>query len=153
MAFRYHFPEQQRLDRILISQENTTFYLSASAKTWPLILPSYNSHYEENYQSLESDRIPDGSIIGLPFLMEQQGIWMAVTEADLTDYAGLYLTPSRQYAHAFESRLNPGLNDRFKVEGITPFTSPWRVILLGDTPGALIESNWITALNLSLIHI
>ena len=52
-------------------------------------------------------------LLGLPLLMEVPGVaWMAITDADLRDYAAMYLTnPSGGWtSHKFESppRASPG---------------------------------------------
>jgi alpha-glucosidase len=50
--------------------------------------------------------------------------------------------------HALVSRLSPHSDgDGLAVSGRAPLASPWRVVMIGDTPGRLIESTLILSLN------
>ena len=75
-------------------------------------------------------------LLGLPLLMEVPGVaWMAITDADLRDYAAMYLTnPSGGWlSHKFESRLAPHLDDPdTAVVGTLPHQSAWRVLMVGQ---------------------
>ncbi|HTW93529.1 MAG TPA: glycoside hydrolase family 97 catalytic domain-containing protein, partial [Tepidisphaeraceae bacterium] len=90
-------------------------------------------------------------LIGLPVLMDVPGVgWMAITEADLENNASMYVVnPSQDWTgHWFESRIAPHIDDpSICVVGSLPHTTAWRVLLVGDEPGRLIESNVITSLN------
>jgi alpha-glucosidase len=70
---------------------------------------------------------------------------MAITEASLLDYAGMYLV---KHNGMLTSRLSPlPGGGGICVEASLPHHSPWRVLLISDRVGALIESNLITDLN------
>jgi alpha-glucosidase len=74
--------------------------------------------------------------------------WVALTEAHLENYAGLYLTHSTPNARELESRLAPSIdNPNISVMVQTPMQSPWRVMMIADQPGRLIESNIVINLN------
>ena len=48
-----------------------------------------------NTAKLTLSGIHEESLIGMPFLVEQPGVgWVAITEADIDDYAGMYLQRS-----------------------------------------------------------
>ena len=83
--------------------------------------------------------------------MDVPGVaWMAITEADLRDNSSMYLTnPSGSWqGHWFESVLAPSEDDsNVIVRSSLPHHSAWRVLLIGDEPGRLVESNVITSLN------
>lgn len=91
----------------------------------------------------------------MPFLTEVPGVaWVAITEADLDNYAGMYLqrkTPDTHTALISTSmfvRLSPSMDDPgLAVSAATPFRSPWRVIMIGAEPGRLVESNLVINLN------
>ena len=60
-----------------------------------LPLDSYTTPYEKYYETLPVSAVGPQRLIGLPLLLERPGrerVWLAVTEADLTDYAGMYLS-------------------------------------------------------------
>src|SRR5262249_47752612 len=62
----------------------------------------------------------------------------------------MYLTnPSASWlGHYFESVLSPSDEDpTVIVKGALPHHSAWRVLLVGDEPGTLVESNILTSLN------
>jgi alpha-glucosidase len=89
--------------------------------------------------------IKPASIINLPLLVGiAGGPWVALLEADLTDYAGMYVGGVPGFDHALISKLSPGPErmDRV-VTGSTPKATPWRVLLINDRPGGLIESDYL----------
>jgi alpha-glucosidase len=69
---------------------------------------------------------------------------VGLLEADLTDYAGMYVGGVAGVENALLSKLSP-TRDRMDqvVIGSTPKSTPWRVLLINSRPGALIESNYI----------
>ena len=130
-AFRYRFPEQAGWDDLAIKQERTEFRLPAAAKAFALPLNSFTSSYETRYQPKPVSELPAAWLLGLPLLAEcPGGVWAAVTEANVTEYAGLYLKPA---GGTLEARLSP-LPDKsgVAVRHSLPHASPWRVVLLGD---------------------
>jgi alpha-glucosidase len=157
VAFRYVVPRQTPLREFRLRKENTEFRISKDAVTYALVLPNYQSMYESEFIKLpvsafsNQGGVASTVLIGLPLLMEVPGVaWMAITEADLRDYAAMYLVnPSGSWTgHWFESRIAPSLRESdLCVSGALPHHSAWRVLLVGAEPGRLIESNVITSLN------
>jgi alpha-glucosidase len=112
--------------------------------------------YESEYLKLNASAFANANglsrktLIGLPLLMQVPGVgWMAITEADMRGYSAMYLeNPGTGWGdHFFVSRLAPGDDPEVTVTGDLPHHSPWRVLLVGDTPGQLVDSNAITSLN------
>jgi len=90
--------------------------------------------------------IKEDTLLDMPALFQfPNNIYMAITEAALLDYAGMYLIKHKGIICSQLSPL-PGLNG-IKVKANLPHKSPWRVMLISDRVGALIESNIITSLN------
>ncbi len=146
VAFRYVIPQTMNLESFRVVNEITEFAFAKDAESYPLILRSFQTPYEDRYSRLALSTIHDDSIIGLPFLAEQPGAWVAVTEADLDEYPGLYLE------HAEGTMLRARLSPRVDGSALTlitktPVVSPWRVLLIADSPAKLIESNIVTSLN------
>src|ERR1035441_8573678 len=55
-------------------------------------LEGFQTPYEDEYQMRQVTGIHHDWLIGLPLLAEVSGIgWIAVTEADIDHYAGMYL--------------------------------------------------------------
>ena len=157
VAFRYVVPEQPEMKQLRIVGELTEFAYVKDAVTYPLIVDGFESTYEDEYQlRMISGMHPDW-LVALPYLTNEPGIgWVAITEADIENYAGMYLSRNEQ---PFNSRtvhvvLAPhrnaaGVEDApgVAVETAAPFSSPWRVLMIADEPSKLIESNLVLNLN------
>lgn len=148
-AIRYEIPEQTSIKDFAITREITAFDLANDNTAWFLPLNRYTTNYEMNYRTAPISEIPKQTIIGLPITFEEaEGVAFAITEASLTDYAGMYLSPDETAPQKLNCSLSPRRDDKsVKVKGSTPFKSPWRVIMLGKTPGDLIESEIVQNLN------
>ena len=157
VAFRYVLPAQDTIKEFRLKQEDTEFRISTDATTWALELPNYRSSYESEYVKLpisafsNQGGVSSTFLIGLPLLMHLPGTaWMALTEADLEGNSGMYVTnPSGNWAgHWFVSKLSPRFdNPNLVLTGTLPHHSAWRVLLVADEPGKLMESNIVSDLN------
>ncbi len=146
-AFRYRFPAQNGWEKLVIAQERTEFRIAADAKAVALPLNGYTTSYEKRYQTKSVGDLPKDWLLGLPLLLEcAGGTWAAITEANVDEYAGLYLAPTDK--NVLSARLSPLPKEAgVAVLSSLPHVSPWRVIFLGDRVGRLIESDLV--LNLS----
>jgi alpha-glucosidase len=148
VAFRYVVPEQPSLHNVHITGERTQFRYSKDATLYPLVLNGFQSSYEDDYQMRTVSGLHRDWLIALPLLAEVPGTgWVAITEANIDNYAGMYLR-SDHPTFSLKAQLSPRVdNPDIAVNTGTPFTSPWRVLMIGDAPGRLIESNMILNLN------
>ena len=142
-AFRYRVPPQPDLTSVDLVEENSTFFFPEGCRAWVLQLRDFATNYESEFNPQPLWYLQPGAIVGLPLLLQTLGgSWLAITEANLTDYAGMYLTPVPGIPETLESRLSPHPSrPGVKVRTAAPLQSPWRVFLLGRTPGKLIENN------------
>lgn len=156
VAFRYVVPEQTGLREFRLSSEATEFRLSKDATTYALLLPHFRTQYESEYIKLNASAFANQNglskklLIGMPLLLHMPGVaWAAITEADVRGNSSMYLvnTAANWGGRAFQSQLAPGEDPDVAVTGTLPHHSAWRVVLVGSTPGPLIESNAITSLN------
>lgn len=148
VAFRYYFPEQESLTKLAIQSEDTSFTFSDNCTCYALQLGGFTTPYEREFEKILVEDIDSKSIIGLPLLLQSPSCWMAVTEANLTDYAGMYLSPADENFRTLISKLSPLPGDRdIAVQTSVPHNTPWRVIMIGERPGDLIESDIIENLN------
>ncbi|MGE5568227.1 MAG: glycoside hydrolase family 97 protein [Rhodospirillales bacterium] len=147
-AFRYRVPRQNALREIRIAGEATQFRIAKDGRTFPLVLRNFRTSYEDDYLELPLSGVHSEYLIGLPLLMEVPGAaWLAITEAYLDNYAGLYLSTGRD-ARTLEARLSPRLDEPgLAVSTQTPMNSPWRVLMMGAEAGRLVESNIVLNLN------
>jgi alpha-glucosidase len=146
VGFRYFFPDQPGMKDFVIGQERTSFVLPERSRLYAMPLP-FNSSFEAYYQAGGLQEFTPDQTLALPLLVETSNHrWLALTEAALTDFAGLYVVHSR--ATTLESRLAPSQeNPAIKVKGVTPFSTPWRVLMVGSSPGPILESNILYNLN------
>jgi alpha-glucosidase len=149
-AFRYFLPQQPALGKFTLVAENTGFYFARAASSFALNMHRFNTANEGEYLPTELQAIKPASIINLPLLVSiPGGPWVALLEADLNDYAGMYVGGVPGFDHALVSRLSPSRERMDQVVvGSTPKATPWRVLLISDRPGGLIESDYLI-LNLS----
>ena len=145
VAFRYFLPQQEALKRFTLSAENTGFYFGQDAEAYALNIRSYTSAYESDYPEIHLDQVKPTSVVPLPLLIHlQQGPWVALLEADLADYAGMYVGGVGGIPNALMSKLSPlpDYSDEAVISS-TPKATPWRVLMVNPRPGGLIESNFL----------
>lgn len=149
VAFRYRLPKQPALGKLHIIGEDTAFAVPADTRAWALPLPAINSHYEFDYLDLKVEQLAPGQLIGMPLLLHlSDGPYAAILEAGLTDYAGMALSPDGSTKGLLRATLAPKAGtSEVAIGGNTPFATPWRVVLVGDSMQPLIESNLVTSLN------
>jgi len=152
VAFRYVLPKQEALGDFTLAAENTGFYFASEASGYALNMGRFNTHNEGEYARSPLRAIKPASIINLPLLVEMPGagLWAALLEADLTDYAGMYVGGVPGIPTALTCKLSspPKRKADEAVVGTTPKSTPWRVLMVAPTPGRLIETNYLV-LNLS----
>ena len=149
VAFRYRFPKQESWPSLEIAAERTAFSFPQGATAFALPLNSFTTSYERRYERKPIAEIPKDWLLGLPMLVEVPGRGCAaVTEANLTDYAGMYLARSPGSNSTMVSRLSPLPKEpKVAVRASLPHDSPWRVVLIADQPAKLIESDLLLNLN------
>ncbi len=155
VAFRYLVPKQPAIDETRIARELTEFTYAEDASTYPLILDGYQSSWEDEYQLRNVSGLHKDWLIGLPYLANEPGVgWVAITEADIEHYSGMYLRKAEGFAsRTVVADLSPhedaagNIEPTYAVETETPFSSPWRVLMIADQPSKLIESNIVLSLN------
>jgi alpha-glucosidase len=146
VAFRYVVPGTGELR---LANESTQFVLATDATTYPLILRNYRTSWEDNYRTVALSGIHPESLIALPLLTQLPGVaYLAITEADIDNYSGMYLMHDERNARQLSARLAPHIDDAgVAVVMKTPAPSPWRVLMIADAPGRLIESQIVNNLN------
>ena len=146
VAFRYEIPRQKDKATYTLYEEGTTFNIVGNPKVLTLYLPSYQTSHEGIYTHIDYTRLDEKRLMDMPTLFEYPNhVFMAITEASVRDYAGMYLWKEGQMLY---SKLSPKLGqEQIKVVATRPHHSPWRVFMISDRIGALIESNILTNLN------
>jgi alpha-glucosidase len=164
VAFRYVVPEQPSVKELRILNEATQFAFSKDASTFSLISRGFQTSNEDDYHELAIGGLHPEYLVNLPMLLEVPGIaWVGLTEADLEDYSNLYVTAAG--GRTLAARLAPRVEDintsadvapsfdpkadakKVSVIAPTPVKSGWRVLMIADNPGRLVESNLVVNLN------
>ncbi len=148
-AFRYRFPAQEGWARLEISGERTSFQLPNDAVAFVLPLGSFTTSHEARYEKTPVAQIPKDRLAGLPLLVELPGTgWAALAEANLTDFAGLYLAREGDGGTTLACRLSPLPKEpKVAVRALLPHESPWRVLMIADKVERLVESDLVLSLN------
>jgi len=150
IAFRVKLPRAGKVGDRQITKELTTFSIPGDPKAWVVEYGGYSSSNEAEFFEHPLSYVTEKTIAGMPFLMDYgNNLWVAITEAKIDNYSAFYLgTNGRQ--NQLTTKLVPipgepeqGVKVRFDDEVFTP----WRVIMIGETPGTLIESEIIQNLN------
>jgi alpha-glucosidase len=149
-AFRYKLYRGARVGDRQIIKELTTFNIPGDPKAWIVEYGGYSSSNEAEFMEHPLSYLNEKSIAGMPMLMEYgNNCWVAITEAKIENYAAFYIGTNGT-ANQLTTKLVPvpvepenGVKVRFSDEVYTP----WRVLMIGETPGKLIESEIIQNLN------
>ncbi len=153
VAFRYRLPVQPGFTDLRLAGELTEFAFPADYRCWGLNLGRFDTSHEGEYDPLNASQVRPHNLFETPVTCRTGSgdTSFALTEADLRNYSGSYLTGRETGALGFVTRLTPRLDDpAIAVKAdirTTGLTTPWRVVMLGDTPGKLIESTILTSLN------
>lgn len=144
-AFRYILPAQPALKDFVLERESTGFRFAGNPTVWAATYKTFRSAYEEEYSEHPLSSLASSPLIGLPILARlQPDLYAAIAEADLTDWAGLYLALQD---NRLQAKLSPRLDGNGLVVAETPTRSPWRVVMVASTPNRFMESNLIENLN------
>ena len=139
VAFRYEFPRQRGLQDFVIMDEATEFALPNDAQAWsiPALTPYYEGIYTREPVSQKKN------MSGPVALEVNDGLYMAIMDANLTDYSTM------NFSHegtVLKADLVPWKNgDKVRV-GDTRL-SPWRAIIIGRTAADILLSRMPLNLN------
>ncbi len=145
VAIRYVIPQQPGLKSFVLNQELTSFRFGGDPTAWAGSTASYHHAYEQEYPERKLSAIRSSEIVVLPMLVRTaSGIYAAITESNLSNWAGMYL---KRDGDVMKVDLSPRLDGQGLVKGTAPQASPWRVIMLSETAGKMIESSLVEQLN------
>jgi alpha-glucosidase len=157
VGFRYELPQQSGLGAFEIMDELTEFALADNARAW--WIPSNWPRMDRSEMLYSSGPVSVLDSVQTPLTLELQDgrTFMVIHEANLVDYARMFLRKQRTETRVLSAALAP-LADGVKVRGRTPFVTPWRTIQLADRvtdlspsllglnlnpPNALAGTEWI----------
>jgi len=140
-GFRYEFPEQKNLKEVIIMDELTEFNFPEDHQAWSI--PYKTEFYEGLFtKTLLSKK----DTISTPVTIETgSGQFLALHEANLTDYAAMNVYPDKK-SSKLKVWLTPWSTGE-KVFTKTPFQTPWRTLIIAENAGDLLLSRLMLNLN------
>lgn len=150
VAFRTVIPIQAATSAAIVRYERTGFYFPEPYKCWGFNVGKFQSSHEGEFDPVDTTRTRDHNLFDLPFVCETGKAAFALAEADLLDFAGMYLTGRGDGGLGLSLKLSPSLDD-FRIAVHTrvgsPIVTPWRVVMLADRVGDMANSTLITNLS------
>ena len=166
VAFRYVLISQPGMRDFVLDQELTEFRFPVDANCYAgEHEKGMRSSQEWEFRKQRLSEITPSAVNGLPVLVETPAAWVAIAEADLLDWSGMWIggkppedasetaaaEPAAVDAAMVEpstavtlvAKLAPRLDGEGLVKADTPHHSSWRVLMIGRQPGRLIESEII----------
>lgn len=160
LGFRYEFPIQKNLDYFIIKEENTEFHLTGDHKAFWIPGDYDSQEYTYNTTRLsEVDatiginvneiavrEIPSKKIVQTPLMLKSKdGLYINIHEAALLDYPAMYLQIFDE-DYLLKTHLCPdALGNKAYLQ--TPFSTPWRTIIVSNRAEDILESKLILNLN------
>ena len=156
VAFRFIFPGIGTW----IPDEGSVFTIPNGSTVW---FHDFEGHYEGVHQRKSIAEVKDGQWAAPPLTVKLPGArgYAAITEAALSDYAGMGLRANGQngfttvlghalpVSHPFDLRYGKDEARRLaqpaRVDG--PVTTPWRVVIIGGDLNTLVNSDLINNLS------
>jgi alpha-glucosidase len=129
-AFCYTLPEQDALKNVVISAEKTQFRFTVDHVAYA----AYSA--QGQYSKVPLSKLKNNCERPLTIQIDD-GLFASVAEARLVDYARMRLSPDGKQPFTVVSSLGS------EVNAALPMTTPWRVLMLGHTPGDLLEHNYL----------
>ena len=151
VAFRYRVPPGAGQAALQVRAEDTGFTFGGDFDCHGFNVGRFDSSHEGEFDPVRARLIREHHTYDLPLVCRTPHNAFAITEANLRDYGGLYLSGRGDGLPGVQARISRRLDDRSLIARVPPGPdgagSPWRVIMLADRLGQLIESNLIGNLN------
>ena len=139
-GFRYEFPEQKDLAEFVIMDELTEFALTGAHTAWSI--PYDIEAYEGLYRKTTINEL---DTVCTPLTLKtDDGLYLTIHEANLTDYAALNLHPGGN--NKLKTYLTPWSTGE-KVFMKTPHNTPWRTMIIAESAADLMLSRLMLNLN------
>ncbi len=135
IAFRYHFPETSNGLFLHIVGEQTSYTMPKGTMAY------YERWAQGPYSYLPLENWPDECERPLTLDLKN-GLNVSLLEAQMVDYSRGKFRLSEEKASTIELSMYD------KVDVITPYSTPWRVVMVAETPVELLQNNDIV-LNLN----
>lgn len=154
VAFRYRFPEKSE-DKYVVTGESTGFRLPTGGKIWAhpydkpgKYTPAYETYYVNGVDVGTASANETGWAFPVLACTPDRSRWLLVTEADV-DYAYCGSHLSQKATDGVYGLRFPDEAEGDGVGGVEPswnlpWYTPWRVVIVGDSLGDVVESTLVT---------
>ncbi|SDR04866.1 alpha-glucosidase [Pseudoxanthomonas sp. CF125] len=158
VAFRYVLPQHKDVKDLNIISESTGFFFPADYRCWGFNPGRYENSHEGEFDPIQASAIRASHLFDAPLVCKTGTgqTTFAIAEADKRDYAGAYFSGRGDGGLGLQLALSPRAevdpNAGYLKPAVhvslaeKPLVSPWRVVMMADTPGGLTASNLIAAL-------
>jgi alpha-glucosidase len=178
VGLRLVLPRQPGMDSFSVMRDSTEFTFAGDDQVWAgwnnAEGPSrpeggFVGSQEWRYLPARLSTLNPGFRYGLPFLVQTPAAYVAITESDLIDWAGMWLVPKAGAKNTLEVQLAPPLPaqpwpsrrpsetngveaqspppvgevQKGPVVAKTPHNTPWRTFIIGRRPYDLIQSDLV----------
>jgi alpha-glucosidase len=158
IGFRYVLPAapSATTQDFVLEEEQTQFsfpenflcYAGTNENTGTAGNPiGYVGSQESEYLPMRLGDLPTNQVRIVPLLVHTPAAWLAITESDLYDWAGMWLNRAASTgstaAVTLAARLSPRPDGQGLVKSAFPRLSPWRTFIIARQPGRLIESDLV----------
>ncbi|MCZ7611387.1 MAG: glycoside hydrolase family 97 protein [Ignavibacterium sp.] len=160
LGFRYEFPQQNNLNYFVIKEEYTTFALTGDHKAFWIpgdydsqeytyttsLLSEVDAGKGLDFDEINTKNIPGADYIQTPLMLKSSdGLYINIHEAALLGYPVMYVKVDKKY-FSLQSHLCPdAVGNKAYIQ--TPFSTPWRTIIVSDKAEKILESKLILNLN------
>lgn len=128
IAFQYHIPEQEQLESIVVEKELTQFAFAAESSIYAEYWP------EDDYHKIRIRELEKPA--ERPLTVEcPNGKFVCLHEAAMNHHSKMLLFREAENEDILCAAIAG------PVSAGSSFTSPWRLFLIGDRPGDLLEQN------------
>ena len=130
IAFQYHWPEKMNTQNLWVEEEKTHFKFPQHAQGWF----THRAQAAYELRPLQGWARP----AEMPLTLElPNGLYACVAEAHMVNYARARLMTVPYEPHTVVTTLESGVRET------SPFSTPWRVVMVAEQPGALLENNYM----------
>lgn len=158
IAIRYVLPQQPQAKEFDILEESTGFHFPLDYKCWGFNPGRFENSHEGEFDAVRSSLIRPAHLFDAPLVCKTgvKQTTFAIAEADKRNYAGAFYTGRGEGGLGVQVVLSPRHENNPDAPGPKsavrtslakgPLATPWRVVMLSDTPGGLAASSLIATL-------
>jgi len=157
-AFRYVLPPKSGIAEYTIYREHTEFAFPVDYACWGANVGNYHTPHESEFDPIPASQIRFLNRYDSPLVCKtgHHDTTFALVEADVENYPGAYYSRGWNGALGVVVQLAPPM-DADPVYPFAPYAAtitqtdqplrtPWRAIMLGNSPRALVESSLVATL-------